>query len=55
MEDGFMEYRDQPTFGVSYAHKLEKSEAEIDWRKNVEVFATKYMRCHLRRVPVLKS
>jgi methionyl-tRNA formyltransferase len=37
MEDGFMEYRDQSTFGVSYAHKLEKSEAEIDWTKNAEV------------------
>jgi methionyl-tRNA formyltransferase len=32
-----MEYRDQSTFGVSYAHKLEKSEAEIDWTKNAEV------------------
>ena len=32
-----MEYRDQSTFGVSYAQKLEKSEAEIDWTKNAEV------------------
>jgi methionyl-tRNA formyltransferase len=37
MEDGFLEYRDQSTFGVSYAHKLEKSEGEIDWTKNAEV------------------
>jgi methionyl-tRNA formyltransferase len=37
MEDCFLEYRDQSTFGVSYAHKLEKSEAEIDWTKSAEV------------------
>ena len=37
MEDGFLGYRDQSTFGVSYAHKLEKSEAEIDWTKSAEV------------------
>ena len=37
MEDGILEYRDQASFGVCYAHKVEKSEAEIDWTRSPEV------------------
>jgi methionyl-tRNA formyltransferase len=37
MEDGILEYRDQASFGVCYAHKVEKSEAEIDWTQGAEV------------------
>jgi methionyl-tRNA formyltransferase len=37
LEEGSLQYRDQSSFGVSYAHKLEKSEAEIDWTKSAEM------------------
>lgn len=37
MEDGLLEYRNQSNFGVCYAHKVEKSEAEIDWTQGAEV------------------
>jgi methionyl-tRNA formyltransferase len=37
MEAGLLEYRDQSSFGVCYAHKIEKSEAEIDWTRGAEV------------------
>jgi methionyl-tRNA formyltransferase len=37
MEAGLLEYRDQSSFGVCYAHKVEKSEAEIDWTRDAEV------------------
>ena len=34
LESGKLEFAQQPTAGVSYAHKIEKAEAEIDWRKS---------------------
>jgi methionyl-tRNA formyltransferase len=37
MEAGLLEYRGQSSFGVCYAHKIEKSEAEIDWTRGAEV------------------
>ena len=37
MEDGLLEYRDQSNFGICYAHKLDKSEAEIDWTNGAEM------------------
>jgi methionyl-tRNA formyltransferase len=36
MELGLLEFRDQSTVGVCYAHKIEKSEAEIDWTQSAE-------------------
>ena len=36
MESGLLEFRDQSTVGVCYAHKIEKSEAEIDWTQSAE-------------------
>jgi methionyl-tRNA formyltransferase len=36
MESELLEFRDQSTVGVCYAHKIEKSEAEIDWTQSAE-------------------
>jgi methionyl-tRNA formyltransferase len=36
MEAGLLEFREQSTIGVRYAHKIEKSEAEIDWTQSAE-------------------
>jgi len=33
LESGKLEFTEQSNYGVSYAHKIEKSEAEIDWRQ----------------------
>ena len=34
MENGDLEFSEQSIDGVSYAHKIEKGEAEIDWRQS---------------------
>jgi len=36
MEAGLLEFREQRTEGVCYAHKIKKSEADIDWTQNAE-------------------
>lgn len=36
LEAGQLEFREQPAAGVCYAHKIEKSEAEIDWTQDSE-------------------
>ena len=36
MEAGLLEFHEQSTIGVRYAHKIEKSEAEIDWTQSAE-------------------
>jgi methionyl-tRNA formyltransferase len=36
MDAGLLEFREQPAVGVCYAHKIEKSEAEIDWTQGAE-------------------
>jgi methionyl-tRNA formyltransferase len=36
IESGGLEFRAQSTVGVCYAHKIEKSEADIDWTQGVE-------------------
>jgi methionyl-tRNA formyltransferase len=36
IESGRLEFRAQSTVGVCYAHKIEKSEADIDWTQGVE-------------------
>ena len=36
MEAGLLEFNEQPTVGVCYAHKIEKSEADIDWEQSAE-------------------
>jgi methionyl-tRNA formyltransferase len=36
MEAGLLEFHKQSTIGVRYAHKIEKSEAEIDWTQSAE-------------------
>jgi methionyl-tRNA formyltransferase len=36
MEAGVSTFREQSTTGVCYAHKIEKSEAEIDWAQSAE-------------------
>lgn len=36
METGSLEFHEQSTVGVSYAHKIEKSETEIDWTQSAE-------------------
>jgi methionyl-tRNA formyltransferase len=36
IETGLLEFREQSTKGACYAHKIEKSEAEIDWTQNAE-------------------
>lgn len=36
IESGRLEFCAQSTIGVRYAHKIEKSEAEIDWTQGVE-------------------
>ena len=34
LERGTLRFTEQPTVGVSYARKIEKGEAEIDWRRS---------------------
>jgi methionyl-tRNA formyltransferase len=36
MEAGLLGFQDQPTVGASYAPKIEKSEADIDWTQRAE-------------------
>jgi methionyl-tRNA formyltransferase len=36
METGLLEFQEQSAAGVCYAHKIRKSEAEIDWTKSAE-------------------
>ncbi len=36
MEAGLLEFHEQSTVGARYAHKIEKSEAEIDWTQSAE-------------------
>jgi methionyl-tRNA formyltransferase len=36
MDAGLLEFREQSAVGVCYAHKIEKSEAEIDWTRDAE-------------------
>ena len=36
MDAGLLEFREQSPLGVRYAHKIEKSEAEIDWSQGAE-------------------
>jgi methionyl-tRNA formyltransferase len=36
MKAGLLEFHDQPTVGASYAPKIEKSEADIDWTQRAE-------------------
>jgi methionyl-tRNA formyltransferase len=36
MEDGLIEFREQSAVGVCYAHKIEKTEVEIDWTRDAE-------------------
>jgi methionyl-tRNA formyltransferase len=36
LEAGLLEFREQSTTGVCYAHKIKKSESEIDWAKTAE-------------------
>ncbi len=37
MEAGLLQFREQSTIGACYAHKIEKSEAEIDWTQSAEI------------------
>jgi methionyl-tRNA formyltransferase len=36
MEAGLLEFREQSTIGIRYAHKIKKSEADIDWTQSAE-------------------
>jgi methionyl-tRNA formyltransferase len=36
METGRLEFQEQSPVGISYAHKIKKSEADIDWAQNAE-------------------
>jgi methionyl-tRNA formyltransferase len=36
IESGHLEFREQPTVGVCYARKIEKTEAKIDWTQGAE-------------------
>jgi len=36
MEAGLLGFYDQPTVGVCYAHKIKKSEADVDWTQSAE-------------------
>jgi methionyl-tRNA formyltransferase len=36
METGRLEFQEQSSVGISYAHKIKKSEADIDWAQNAE-------------------
>jgi methionyl-tRNA formyltransferase len=36
METGRLEFQEQSPKGISYAHKIKKSEADIDWAQNAE-------------------
>jgi methionyl-tRNA formyltransferase len=36
MEAGLLEFQEQSAVGVCYAHKIKKSEAEIDWTQSAE-------------------
>ena len=55
MEASLLEFYKQPNIGACYAHKIEKSETEIDWTKVPKPFATTSMRCHLRQAPFRTS
>ena len=36
MESGLLEFHEQSSLGVCYAHKIKKSEAEVDWTQSAE-------------------
>ncbi len=36
METGRLQFQEQPPIGISYAHKIKKSEADIDWAQSAE-------------------
>jgi methionyl-tRNA formyltransferase len=36
MEAGLLEFHEQPTEGVCYAHKIKKTEADVDWTQSAE-------------------
>jgi methionyl-tRNA formyltransferase len=36
MEAGLLEFQEQSAVGICYAHKITKSEAEVDWRQTAE-------------------
>jgi methionyl-tRNA formyltransferase len=36
IDAGLLEFREQSAIGVSYAHKIERAEVEIDWRQDAE-------------------
>jgi methionyl-tRNA formyltransferase len=36
LEVGTLKFREQPSEGVSYAHKIKKIEADIDWKQSAE-------------------
>jgi methionyl-tRNA formyltransferase len=36
MEAGLLEFHEQPTVGICYAHRIKKSEADIDWTQSAE-------------------
>jgi methionyl-tRNA formyltransferase len=36
LDAGLLEFREQSPVGACYAHKIERSEAEIDWKKGAE-------------------
>ena len=36
LDDGLLKFRDQSAFGICYARKIRKSEAEIDWTQGAE-------------------
>jgi len=69
LENGKLEFAEQSTAGVCYAHKIEKSEAEIDWRQSaVQVrnhlhglspspgaFSTLYLGERLERIKILRA
>ena len=54
LEAGLLEFHKQSSIGVCYAHKIQKSEAEVDWTQSAEQFATKFMGCHRHQAPFPK-
>jgi len=51
MEAGLLEFHEQSAEGVCYAHKIKKSQADIDGRRAPRLFATRSMGCHPRQAP----
>ena len=55
MEAGLLEFHEQSSVGVCYAHKIKRVRRRLIGRRAQKVFATKFMGCHRHQAPFPKS